>query len=281
MEITVGHTPDSDDAYMFYGMLNGLVPSPGFSIKHIVEDIEALNRKASSPHLDVTAVSVHACAHIPGYTILRSGGSFGLGYGPIITTKKDSEIKDVDDLKEATIAIPGKMTSAFLLLQIMIGKFKHVEMNFAQIPQAVSSGIVDAGLVIHETQLSYASEGIEKIHDLGKWWDETTDGLPVPLGVNVMRTDLGVETVTKFDRYLRDSIQYGLDNNEKAITYAMQYARNKPRDMIERFVHMYVNNVTVNMGSPGEEAINTMFSMATKKGIMPSPAFKPNIAPKI
>lgn len=281
MNITVGHTPDSDDAYMFYGMLSGRVPSPGFNITHTVEDIEALNRKASSPQLDVTAVSVHACAHIPGYTILRSGGSFGLGYGPIITAKKDSGIKCVDDLKGATIAIPGKMTSAFLLLQIMMDRFRHVEMNFAQIPQAVRSGAVDAGLVIHETQLSYASEGIEKIFDLGKWWDETTGGLPVPLGVNVMRTDLGEEAITKFDRYLRDSIQYGLDNNEDAITYAMQYARNKPREMIERFVHMYVNDVTVNMGSPGEESINTMFSMAAEKGLVQDPAFKPDIAPKI
>ncbi len=149
MEISVGHTPDSDDAFMFYGMFTGKVPSPDFKINHVIEDIEKLNRKATNPQLDVTAVSVHACAYIPGYTILRSGGSFGIGYGPIVTARKQMSI---DEIKKCKIAIPGKMTSAFLLLQLMIGKFNFVEMNFSDIPKAVKSGEVDVGLVIHETQ---------------------------------------------------------------------------------------------------------------------------------
>lgn len=274
MRILVGHTPDSDDAFMFYGMLGGGVPSSaGFEVEHVVAGIEDLNRMALSPHLDVTAVSVHACAHIPGYTILRSGGSFGLGYGPIVTATKNMSI---DELKASRIAIPGKMTSAFLLLQIMMGRFEYVEMEFNKIPDAVRSGRVDAGLVIHETQLSYADEGISKILDLGAWWDKATGGLPVPLGVNVMRTNLGDETISKFDGYLRNSIEYGLQNSTSAIEYAMQYSRGKPRDMIERFVRMYVNEKTVDMGSDGEDAIRTFFKMASDRGLLE--AFEPRIA---
>ena len=266
MEISVGHTPDSDDAFMFYGMFTGKVSSPDFKVNHVIEDIEKLNRKATDPELDVTAVSVHACAYIPGYTILRSGGSFGIGYGPIVTAR---EQKSVDDLKKCKIAIPGKMTSAFLLLQFMIGKFDYVEMNFSDIPEAGKSGRVDAGLVIHETQLSYEQEGNVKILDVGKWWDETTDGLPVPLGINVMRTDLGMEVIAKFDKYLQSSIEFGLENFDDAIEYAMQYSRGKPRELIEKFVKMYVNHVTVNMGDPGEESIRKLFEMAKERELVP------------
>jgi len=266
VEISVGHTPDSDDAFMFYGMFTGKVVSPDFKVNHVIEDIEKLNRKATNPELDVTAVSVHACAYIPGYTILRSGGSFGIGYGPIVTAKKQMS---VEELKKCKIAIPGKMTSAFLLLQLMIGKFEYVEMNFSDIPLAVKKGEVDVGLVIHETQLSYEQEGNVKILDVGEWWDKTTHGLPVPLGINVMKTSLGMDTIHKFDRYLQESIQYGLDNMDDAIEYAMQYSRGKPRDLIEKFVKMYVNPVTVNMGDKGEESIRRVFEMAKEKKLVP------------
>jgi len=275
VEISVGHTPDSDDAFMFYGMFTGKVTSTDFTVKHVIEDIENLNKKATNPQLDVTAVSVHACAYIPGYTILRSGGSFGIGYGPIVTSRKSMTI---DEIKKCKIAIPGKMTSAFLLLQLMIGKFDFVEMNFSDIPQAVKSGQVDAGLVIHETQLSYAQEGNVKNLDVGEWWTEITNGLPVPLGINVMRSNLGMDLICKFDRYLQESIQYGLDNFDDAIEYAMQYSRGKPRELIEKFVKMYVNQVTVNMGDKGEEAIRKMFEMATQKNIVPK--FNLSIATK-
>ena len=266
VEISVGHTPDSDDAFMFYGMFTNKVNSPDFRVNHVIEDIEKLNRKATSPELDVTAVSVHACAYIPGYTILRSGGSFGIGYGPIVTAKKQMGI---DEIKNCKIAIPGKMTSAFLLLQLMIGKFDYVEMNFSDIPLAVKNGEVDVGLVIHETQLSYEQEGNLKILDVGEWWDKTTNGLPVPLGINVMKTSLGMDTISKFDKYLQKSIEYALDNFDDAMDYAMQYSRGKPRELIEKFVKMYVNPVTVNMGDKGEESIKRLFEMAKEKNLVP------------
>ena len=266
MEISVGHTPDADDAFMFYGMFTGNVTSPDFTVTHMIEDIENLNRKALSPKLDVTAVSVHACAHIPEYTILRSGGSFGIGYGPIVTSTKEMSI---DEMQKARIAIPGKMTSAFLLLQLMIGKFDYVEMNFTDIPAAVKTGKVDAGLVIHETQLSYSQEGIVKVLDIGEWWDKTTGGLPVPLGINVMRDSFGIETIRKFDKFLQESIQFGLEHTSDAIDYAIEYGRGKPRELIEKFVKMYVNDVTVNMGKSGEKSIRKLFDMAKQKNLVP------------
>ncbi|NWJ20652.1 ABC transporter substrate-binding protein [Marine Group I thaumarchaeote] len=275
MEISVGHTPDSDDAFMFYGMFTDKISSPDFTVSPVIEDIEKLNRKAINPQLDVTAVSVHACAYIPGYTILRSGGSFGIGYGPIITAKHQMSI---DEIKECKIAIPGKMTSAFLLLQLMIGKFDYVEMNFSNIPKAVKSGEVDLGLVIHETQLSYEQEGNVKILDIGEWWDKTTNGLPVPLGINVMKTDLGMDTICKFDKYLQSSIEFGLEHMDDALDYAMQYSRGKPRDLIKKFVKMYVNQVTVNMGNSGETSIRKLFEMAKNKNLVPN--FEISIATK-
>ncbi|MEK0320578.1 MAG: MqnA/MqnD/SBP family protein [Nitrosopumilus sp.] len=275
MEISVGHTPDSDDAFMFYGMFTGRVQSQDFKINHVIEDIEKLNRKAINPQLDVTAVSVHACAYISGYTILRSGGSFGIGYGPIVTARQQMSI---DEIKKCKIAIPGKMTSAFLLLQLIIGKFDYVEMNFSDIPKAVKSGEVGAGLVIHETQLSFEQEGNIKILDLGEWWDKTTNGLPVPLGINVMRTDLGMETICKFDKHLQASIEFGLEHVDDAIDYAMKYSRGKSRELIEKFVKMYVNEITVNMGDSGEKSIRKLFDMAKEQNLVPD--FEINIANK-
>ena len=266
MEISVGHTPDADDAFMFYGMLAGKITSPYFAVTHVIEDIENLNRKATSPELDVTAVSVHACAYIPDYTILRSGGSFGIGYGPIVTATKEMSIRN---LQKAKIAIPGKMTSAFLLLQLMIGKFDYVEMNFSDIPKAVKDGKVNAGLVIHETQLSYSQEGVVKILDIGEWWDKTTGGLPVPLGINVMKDSFGLETIRKFDKFLQESIQFGIKHTDDAIEYAMKYGRGKSRELIEKFVKMYVNDVTVNMGEHGEKSIRRFFEMAAEKNLVP------------
>ena len=266
MNISVGHTPDSDDAFMFYAMFTNLVESNDFTVTHVIEDIENLNKKATAPELDVTAVSVHACAYIPNYTILRSGGSFGIGYGPIVTAMIPITI---DELKNLKIAIPGKMTSAFLLLQLMIGKFDYVEMNFSDIPKAVKAGDVDAGLVIHETQLSFEQEGVMKILDVGKWWHEQTNGLPVPLGINVMSNKFNSQTIKQFDMYLQKSIKYALDHKDDALEYAMQYSRGKSRDLIEKFVLMYVNNVTVDMGESGEKSIRTLFDMARQKNLVP------------
>ena len=263
----MGHTPDSDDAFMFYAMLTGKIPSPDFTVKHVVEDIEKLNKKATNPELDVTAVSVHACAYLPDYTILRSGGSFGLGYGPIVIAK--NKIVQ-EDLKKLKIGIPGKMTSAFLLLQLMIGRFEFEEMNFTEIPKAVLEGRVDAGLVIHETQISYDQENLTKILDVGEWWDKKTEGLPVPLGINVINSKLGFDIIRKFDNYLKDSIIYARSHVDEALDYAMQYSRGKPRSLIEKFVKMYVNDVTVDMGKDGEESIKRLFSMAKEKNLVPN-----------
>ncbi|MBM3895278.1 MAG: ABC transporter substrate-binding protein [Thaumarchaeota archaeon] len=266
MEITVGHTPDADDAFMFYAMLEGKIRSDDFKVKHVIQDIEELNKRALNPSLDVTAVSAHACAYIPNYTILRSGGSFGIGYGPIVISNK---AMTKDELKNTKIAIPGKMTSAFLLLQLMIGKFDYIEMNFSQISNAVKEGKVEAGLVIHETQLSYELEGLQKILDVGKLWDNMTGGMPVPLGINVIKSELGIETIRKFDQHLSDSIKYGLAHVEEALDYAMQYSRGKPRDLIKRFVTMYVNDITANMGKTGERTIRHMFELASQKSLVP------------
>ena len=267
VNISVGHTPDSDDAFMFYAMFTDLVKSDEFSVTHVIEDIENLNKKAVEPELDVTAVSVHACAYIPNYTILRSGGSFGIGYGPIVTAMKPMTI---DELKNSKIAIPGKMTSAFLLLQLMIGKFDYVEMNFSDIPNAVKAGDVDAGLVIHETQLSFEQEGVMKILDVGEWWDKETNGLPVPLGINVMSNKFDSQIINRFDLYLQKSIKFALDHKDDALEYAMQYSRGKSRELIEKFVLMYVNDVTVNMGESGEKSIRTLFEMAKQKNLVPN-----------
>ena len=265
MEISVGHTPDSDDAFMFYGMLTGKVTSD-FAVKHVIGDIEELNKKAINPELDVTAVSVHACAYLPKYTILRSGGSFGINYGPIVTSLKPMSINEI---KNSMIAIPGKLTSAFLLLQLMIGKFDYVEMNFSDIPLAVKEGKVDVGLVIHETQLSFEQEGIYKNIDVGEWWNKETNGLPVPLGINVMSDKFSSSDIMKFDKYLQKSITFGLENINDAMDYAMQYSRGKSRNLIEKFVKMYVNEYTVTMGDLGEKSIRTFFDMAKKKNLIP------------
>jgi 1,4-dihydroxy-6-naphthoate synthase len=197
---------------------------------------------------------------------LRSGGSFGIGYGPIVTAKK---MLSLDEVKKSKVAIPGKMTSAFLLLQLMIGKFNSVEMKFSDIPRAVKDGIVDAGLVIHETQLSYEQEGNAKVLDVGKWWDTITNGLPVPLGINVMKNEFGEESIRNFDKFLQSSIKFGLEHENDAIDYAMKYSRGKPRQLIEEFVKMYVNHLTVDMGEAGEKSIKKLFQLAREKGLVP------------
>lgn len=266
MEISLGHTPDADDAFMFYAMLSGKVSSLHFKVNHVVEDIETLNKRALRHELDVTAVSVHACAYIPDYTILRSGGSFGKGYGPIVIAKKNMTAQE---LKKVKIAVPGKLTTAFLLLQLMIGKFDYVEMRFTDITNAVERGDVQAGLIIHETQITYDQTKFTKLLDIGSWWRDSTGGLPVPLGINVISNHLGEDMIKKFDEYFRESIVYGMNRVNEALDYAMQYGRGQPRSLIERFVRMYVNDITIDMGLLGESAIKNLFKFATEKGLVP------------
>ena len=251
-EITLGHTPDSDDAFMFFALDSGELDMRGFSIQHVIEDIETLNMRALNNELDVTAVSAHAYGYLQDYVILRSGGSFGINYGPVVLSKRKLSM---GELRNSRIAIPGKMTTANLLLRLAIGNFEAVEMKFDLIPKAIKSLSVDAGVVIHEMQLSYGDD-VELVIDLGKWWNLQTNGLPVPLGINVAsRKGLSPLEIDKFNALFRESIEYGLNHVEDALDYSMRYGRGQSRDIIARFVKMYVNYLTVDMGENGKNSI--------------------------
>ena len=266
IEITLGHTPDADDAFMFYGLASENVGSNEFHITHVIEDIEKLNKRALNNELDITAISVYAYAFLKDYVILRSGGSFGINYGPIILAK-EKFLKD--DLNKKIIAIPGKMTSAYLLSSLLLGNFKEKELPFHIIPQAIIDNQVDAGLVIHEIQLAYKSLNLHKIIDLGSWWNKLTNGLPVPLGINVANNKtLTIEQIRRFDYLFKNSIIYGLNNIEEALDYAMKYGRSQSKDMISKFVKMYVNEITVDMGEKGKASIERIFQLASERNII-------------
>jgi len=266
MEITLGHTPDADDAFMFYGIASGKVKSPNIRVKHIIEDIETLNRRALKHELDVTAVSAHAYAYLKDYVILRSGGSFGLEYGPIVISKKKLSHSE---LRKCTIAIPGKMTSANLLLNFALGKFKEKETSFQTIPDEVLTDKVDAGLVIHEAQIAYDNSKLYNVLDLGEWWTSQTNGLPVPLGINVASTkSMTLEQIRQFDKTFRNSILYSLKNLDAAVDFAMRYSRGQSRDVMTRFIKMYVNSMTIDMGVKGKKSIKKMFAIAKERGIL-------------
>ena len=267
-EIKLGHTPDADDAFMFYGIASGKVKSPDFRIKHVIEDIETLNKRALQHELDITAVSAHAYAYLEDYMILRSGGSFGLRYGPIVISKKKLSFSQ---LKNSIIAIPGRMTSANLLLNLALGKFQEKEIPFHLIVEAVLSDKVDAGLVIHEAQITYDynNSGLYKVLDLGDWWTTKANGLPLPLGINVASSkSMTLKQINKFDGLFRNSILYGLDNIEAAVDYSMKYSRGQPRNVITKFIKMYVNNLTIDMGVIGKKSIEKIFLMASTNGIL-------------
>jgi 1,4-dihydroxy-6-naphthoate synthase len=260
VRVTIGHTPDADDAFMFYAMVNNKIEHD-LEIEHVIEDIESLNKRALNHELDVTAISVHAYAYTNNYTILRSGSSFGLGYGPIVIAKDDI------DLKRARIAIPGRLTSAALLLKLAIGEFKAEEMRFDQIPHAIIDGKVDAGLIIHELQITYDRYNLKKVLDLGEFWQRETN-LPIPLGINVASNRLGLDKIKYIDNTLKRSIQYALSNEDEALEYASRYARGIDKDTLRRFVKMYVNHLTIDMGKEGEAAIRKLYDMASNKGFI-------------
>jgi 1,4-dihydroxy-6-naphthoate synthase len=266
MEITLGHTPDADDAFMFYGIASGKVKSPNIRIKHVIEDIETLNRRALKHELDVTAVSAHAYAYLKDYVILRSGGSFGLEYGPIVISKKKLSHSE---LRKCTIAIPGKMTSANLLLNFALGKFNEKETSFQTIPDEVLTDKVDAGLVIHEAQIAYDNSKLYNVLDLGEWWTSQTNGLPVPLGINVASTkSMTLEQIRQFDKTFKNSILYSLKNLDAAVDFAMRYSRGQSRDVMTRFIKMYVNSMTIDMGVKGKKSIKKMFAIAKERGML-------------
>jgi 1,4-dihydroxy-6-naphthoate synthase len=269
MDITVGHTPDADDAFMFYALASGKLRSI-FVIKHVIQDIEALNRCALRHELDVTAVSAHAYAHLKDYVILKSGGSFGLNYGPIVITRKEN-IMSPAQLENATIAIPGKLTSANLLLKLAIGKFKEKVVPFETVPDVVAGGNADAGLVIHEAQIAYDKTKFASVLDLGHWWSKNTSNLPVPLGINVASTrTMSIAQIKEFSDLFTKSIKYSLDNIDTALEYAMQFGRGQSKETIRRFIEMYVNNLTLDMGHEGKKALEEMFEMAKARKILES-----------
>jgi 1,4-dihydroxy-6-naphthoate synthase len=266
MRITVAHSPDSDDAFMFYGLASGRVPTDGVEVDHVLSDIESLNRAAFEGKYEVTAVSFHAYAHLTDkYLLLPHGSSMGDKYGPVVVSRVDGP----SSLKGVKVAVPGTLTTAFLALRLYDPAVDYVVMPFDQIQDAVRSGDVDAGLLIHEGQLTYQDEGLKKIVDLGEWWSERTGGLPLPLGGNVIRKDLGPEIIAKVSRLLRDSIAYGLAHRPAALDYAMQFGRGLDRAKADRFVGMYVNDLTLEYGDRGRQAVQRLLDEAWEKKIIP------------
>jgi 1,4-dihydroxy-6-naphthoate synthase len=265
--IRVGHSPDSDDAFMFYALTHDKLETGGLRFVHQLEDIETLNRRALDGELEVSAVSIHAFAHLADrYALLGSGSSMGDRYGPTLITREPASL---DSLSGRTIAIPGKLTTAYLTLQLCLGQDVPVAvMPFDQILPAVAEGRVEAGLIIHEGQLYYGERGLHKVVDPGQWWFEQT-GLPLPLGGNVVRKDLGEELVHRIARLLKESIVYALEHRQEALDYALRYARDLDPALADRFVGMYVNDWTVDYGPTGREAVRTLLARAAEMGLVP------------
>jgi 1,4-dihydroxy-6-naphthoate synthase len=269
-DISIAHSPDSDDAFMFYGLATNKVRVPGFRFNHTLTDIETLNRKALDEQFyDVTAISFHAYPYIQdNYTLMACGGSVGENYGPMIVALKPYTL---DEVKKLRIAVPGTLTTAFLTLKLFAPDIETETVDFDKIIPAVVSGEFDAGLIIHEGQLTYARDGLKKIIDLGVWWREQT-GLPLPLGGNAIRRALPGDVQLITTNALRDSIQFALDNRDAALEYAMQFARDLDTRDANRFVGMYVNERTLNYGEDGRTAIRKLLDMGYERGIIPHKA---------
>jgi 1,4-dihydroxy-6-naphthoate synthase len=269
--LTLGHSPDPDDAFMFYALAKGLIPTRGFRFEHILQDIQTLNERATRGELDVTAVSIHAYAHVSDkYALLPSGASMGDGYGPMLVAKQKFTRAEVAQKK---IAVPGTMTSAFLALQLWLdrpaGEFNYVVVPFDRIFQAVRTGRADVGLIIHEGQLTYQNEGLAVCEDLGVWWGKENDGLPLPLGGNVIHKKFTPAVCRQISDILTASIRFSLDHRADAVQHALQYARDMGRDLADRFVGMYVNHWTLDYGDRGREAIRRFLGRAFERGLVP------------
>lgn len=270
-KLTLGHSPDPDDAFMFYALAKELIPASGFTFEHILQDIQTLNERATRGELDITAVSIHAYAHVSDkYALLPSGASMGDGYGPMLVAKQKFSRAEIAGKK---IAVPGTMTSAFLALQLWLGKpaaeFNYVVVPFDQIFQTVRSGAADVGLIIHEGQLTYQNEGLIVCEDLGVWWGKQNDGLPLPLGGNVIHKKFAPATRRQISNILTASIQYSLDHRPEAVQHALQYARDMGRDLADKFVGMYVNHWTLDYGEKGRESIRRFLGEAFERGLLP------------
>ncbi|HWN94316.1 MAG TPA: MqnA/MqnD/SBP family protein [Methylomirabilota bacterium] len=269
--LTLGHSPDPDDAFMFYGLAKELIPTHGFRFEHILQDIQTLNERATRGELDISAISIHAYAYVcDQYALLPSGASMGDGYGPMLVAKQKFSREEIADKK---IAVPGTMTSAFLALQLWLGKpakeFHLVVVPFDQIFQTVREGRADVGLIIHEGQLTFANEGLQLCADLGVWWGEQNNGLPLPLGGNVIHKRHAPEMRRKVSDILSASIRFSLDHRPEAVQHALQYARDMGRDLADKFVGMYVNHWTLDYGERGRESIRRFLAQAHERELIP------------
>ena len=270
--IRVGHSPDPDDAFMFHALANDCIDTGRYEFTHELVDIETLNRRAFNAELELTAVSIHAYAFLhDNYALCSCGASMGDGYGPMVVAR---EAMEIGDLTTKTIAVPGTLTSAFLALRLCLGKdFEHVVVPFDEIIQTVQRGErdgkrIDAGLIIHEGQLTYGDSDLKLVVDLGVWWKELT-GLPLPLGANAIRKDLGDDAVRDVQRLLYESIKYGLDHRQEALEHALQYGRDLDRSQADKFVGMYVNDWTLDFGARGRDAVTQFLAMGYERGVLP------------
>ena len=268
-EISIAHSPDSDDAFMFYGLATNKVRVPGYKFTHTLCDIETLNHRAmNEAFYDVTAISFHAYPYLQqNYALMACGGSVGENYGPMIVASRRIA---ADEISKVRVAVPGTLTTAYLTLKLFAPQIETVTVPFDQIIPEVVAGNFDAGLIIHEGQLTYASSGLHKVIDLGVWWREQT-GLPLPLGGNAIRRNLGEDVMLTVTQALRDSIQHALDHREAALEYSMQFARDLDPQLANRFVSMYVNERTLNYGDDGKEAIRKLLAMGHERGLIPMP----------
>jgi 1,4-dihydroxy-6-naphthoate synthase len=267
-EITLGHSPDPDDAFMFYALATDRMETGDLHFRHIIQDIETLNHRALKAELDVTAISIHTYAYVlDHYALLTSGASMGDNYGPLIISKTPMT---ADEVKTKTIAIPGELTTAALVLRLCLGEVKTTVIPFDKIMDAVEGGEVEAGLLIHEGQLTYSARGFHKVIDLGEWWMQET-GLPLPLGGNAIKKSLGEETIQRISELLRQSIEYGLAHRQVAVRHSMQYGRGMEENLTDQFVGMYVNDYTIDYGEKGRQAVRLLLKRAHEAGIIPSP----------
>ena len=267
-KIRIGHSPDSDDAFMFYALAKGHIPTDGIEIVHVIEDIESLNRRALNAELEVTAISVHAYAYVADHYALTScGASIGDKYGPLVVAREPMRWEDLVGKK---VAIPGEMTTAYLTLRLFQPDFRPEVVRFDQILAYVQEGRADAGLIIHEGQLTYARAGLHKVVDLGEWWYEET-GLPLPLGANAIRRNLGKEKIRRITSLLKESIRYSLEHREQGLEYAMTYARDMETELADQFVRMYVNDYTLDYGEEGRAGVKELLHRGHKSGVIPHP----------
>jgi 1,4-dihydroxy-6-naphthoate synthase len=266
--IRLGHSPDPDDAFMFWGLASGTVDPRGFEFEHVLADIQSLNEWALEGRLEITALSLHAYPYVQDrYALLPHGASMGSGYGPIVVARQPMS---KDELAGVRISVPGRMTTAFLVLRLYLGDFEYREAPFDRILEQVVEGRADAGLLIHEGQLTYGSHGLEKVVDLGEWWLLET-GLPLPLGVNAARRDLGDDVLRELSAVLEESIRSGLENRQEALAYAGQFGRGLDAELTDRFVGMYVNELTQDYGDEGRSAVEELLRRGQEIGAFPEP----------